>query len=111
LEGGASGRFQSDRCNNKGLTGKVCLSAKGSFGIGGGAVATVSEGGMVWQFGGDVMGTGSLSYTKCYVFDNDQSHWEKGKVCVGADIAIHLYMFFFNTTFTVWNGQHCFSDN
>ncbi|HOH41463.1 MAG TPA: RHS repeat-associated core domain-containing protein [Verrucomicrobiota bacterium] len=71
VEATAGARFESDRCNGKGLTGKMCLSGKGSLGIGGGAVATVTVAGLVQQFGADLMGNGYATITRCYECNND----------------------------------------
>jgi len=107
VEATAGARFESDRCNGKGLTGKICLSGKGSLGIGGGAVATVTVAGLTQQLGADLMGNAFATITRCYECNNDHCEWGKLKVCGGADVTATFYLLFARTSFTLWKGQTC----
>jgi len=107
-QGNASGHFESDRCHGKGLTGSVCVSGKGVGSIGGGAVATISSHGVIFSVGADIMGNGSISWTKCYKCDNDVCSWGKTKVCLAADVTATVYVGIFNYTATFWSGSTCF---
>lgn len=104
----AGGHFESDRCKGRGLTGKVCVSGKGSLGIGAGAIATVTVAGLVQQFGADPMGNGYATITRCYECNNDHCEWGKFKICGGADITATFYMFLARVSFTLWKGEACF---
>jgi hypothetical protein len=86
----------------------MCLSGKGSLGIGGGAVATVTVVGLVQQFGADLMGNGYATFTRCYECNNDHCEWGKINICVGADITATFYLFLARTTITIWKGEACF---
>jgi RHS repeat-associated protein len=108
VEATAGARFESDRCNGKGLTGKMCLSGKGSLGIGGGAVATVTVAGLVQQFGADLMGNGYATITRCYECKNDHCEWGRVKICVGADVTATFYLFLARTSIIIWKGNGCF---
>ena len=103
----AGARYATDRCNGKGLTGNMCLSGKGSLGIGGGAYATVTVAGMVQQAGADLMGNGYATITRCYECDNDRCEWGKTTVWGGADITATFYLFLANFSVVIWKGEAC----
>jgi hypothetical protein len=107
-QGSAAAEFKSDRCHNQGLTGSICVTGTAVGSIGGGVVGTVTIGHMIFSLGGDVMGSGSVSFTKCYKCQNDICSWGKTKVSLGADVSAHVYAFFVNGTFTLWSGSTSF---
>jgi hypothetical protein len=108
VEATGGARFESDRCKGKGLTGKFCISGKGSLGIGGGAVATITAGGLVMQYGVDLMGNGYATITRCYECNNGVCEWGKTKICGGADITLTGCLLFAKASVTLWNGSGCF---
>ena len=120
FSGSASGEMFTDRCNDRGLNGRVCLSAGGTFAVAGGgeAVVNVKTWRKIhhWRLAAYVEGRLNLNYKTCYTCIDDDCSWEAGQFCVQGRVDVNLQVFGWiknrwissGVKINVWSGETCF---
>lgn len=108
LSGSGSGELTTDKCNNKGLVGSICISLTGSLTVSGGAGATIKVGWFSLEVEAKISGIVELSLSKCYVCKDDACEWEKTQLCVSGRIEFELNIKFVYVKFIIWDaGSSC----
>ncbi len=109
LSATASARFASDRCNNREFTGRLCISAKGSISVSGGAQAYLKTWLGTAKLGADITGTGTATLTKCLFCSSGGCSWQPGKFCLSASVKITVNALVISGTWTLWSGKKCWT--
>ena len=109
LSATASGKFASDRCNNREFTGKVCISAKGSIAVSGGAQAYLKTWLGTAKLGADITGKGTATLSKCLYCTSGGCSWQPGKFCLYASVKITVNALVISGTWTLWSGKKCWT--
>ena len=109
VSGTASGKFSSDRCNNREFSGRLCVDARGTLSISGGARAYVDTWLGTVSVGADITGQGTVTLNKCLYCTSSGCRWEPGRVCLYGSVTINVDVLIISGSWTLWSGSRCWT--